>query len=46
MTAQKVKIAIVGEEATDFTLPDPDGRDVSLSDFRGTKVVVFMWASW
>ena len=46
MTVQKDRIAIVGEKALDFTLPDIDGRDASLSGFRGKKVVVFVWASW
>lgn len=30
----------------DFTLPALDGRPVSLSTYRGRKLVVFMWASW
>lgn len=30
----------VGETAPDFTLPDPAGRDVSLSGFRGRNVVL------
>ena len=29
-----------GTEAPDFTLPDQDGNDVSLSDFEGTKLVL------
>lgn len=32
--------------APDFTLPDVDGREYSLSDFRGKKVVLHTWASW
>jgi peroxiredoxin Q/BCP len=32
-----------GETAPDFTLPDADGKDVSLSDFRGRKVVVYFY---
>ena len=36
----------VGDEAPDFTLSSLDGRRVSLSDYRGKKVIVFMWASW
>ena len=33
-------------EATDFTLPDLDGRAHSLSDYRGKKVFLSTWASW
>ena len=29
----------------DFSLPDFDGKTVSLSDFSGKKVAVFLWAS-
>ena len=29
----------VGAKAPEFTLPDKDGNQVSLSDFRGKKVV-------
>ena len=32
-----------GDEATDFDLPDQDGRVVKLSDFRGTPVVVYFY---
>jgi len=33
-------------EAPDFTLPDPSGRQHSLSDYRGKKVFLVTWASW
>ena len=36
----------VGDEAPDFTLPSLDGGPVSLSDYRGGRLVLFMWASW
>ncbi len=32
-----------GEEAPDFTLPADDGREVSLSDYRGKKVVLYFY---
>ena len=32
--------------APDFTLPDLDGRPHSLSDFRGSKVILAAYASW
>ena len=36
----------VGEVAPDFSLPALDGGTVSLSGYRGKRLVVFMWASW
>ena len=32
-----------GDPAPAFTLPDADGKDVSLDDFRGRKVVVYFY---
>jgi peroxiredoxin Q/BCP len=32
-----------GDEAPDFNLPDQDGREVKLSDFRGQPVVVYFY---
>ena len=32
-----------GQQAPDFTLPDQDGCEVSLSDFRGSPVVVYFY---
>jgi hypothetical protein len=33
-------------EAPNFTLPDMNGKQHSLSDFRGKKVLLITWASW
>jgi peroxiredoxin len=38
--------ADVGAMAPDFSLPTLDGGQVSLSDLRGTPVVVTFYASW
>ncbi|MGC5161120.1 thioredoxin-dependent thiol peroxidase [Rhodococcus sp. DT1] len=32
-----------GDPAPDFTLPDADGNEVSLSDYRGRKVIVYFY---
>ena len=32
-----------GEKAPEFTLPDQDGNDVSLSDFKGETVVLYFY---
>ena len=37
---------LAGGEAPDFTLPDFDGVQHSLSQYRGKKVVIMSWASW
>ena len=33
----------VGTKAPDFTLQDQDGKDVSLSDFKGKKVILYFY---
>ncbi len=32
-----------GDEAPDFTLPDADGKDVSLSSSRGRRVIIYFY---
>ena len=32
-----------GDPAPDFTLPDPDGHNVSLSSLRGQRVIVYFY---
>ena len=33
-------------QAPDFALPDLDGRDHRLADYRGRKVLLATWSSW
>ena len=33
----------IGEKAPDFSLPNQDGETITLSDFRGKKVVLFAY---
>ena len=37
---------LIGSEVPDFVLPTLDGQSTRLSDFRGKRVILFMWASW
>lgn len=32
-----------GNPAPDFTLPDADGKDIALADFRGQKVILYVY---
>lgn len=34
---------IIGASAPDFTLPSDGGKDVSLSDYRGRKVILYFY---
>ena len=36
----------IGKQAPELTMPDVDGKDVSLSSFKGKYVLVDFWASW
>lgn len=36
----------VGSTIPDFTLPDQNGKMVSVKDFRGKYVLIDFWASW
>jgi peroxiredoxin len=39
-------IVKVGQPAPDFTLRDPDGETVRLSDYLGHPIILNFWATW
>jgi peroxiredoxin len=43
---EKTKITAIGNQAPDFSCPDENGKQVSLSSFRDRYVLVDFWASW
>jgi peroxiredoxin len=44
--AQTQQTSWVGKPAPDITMPDVNGKDVSLSSLKGKYVLVDFWASW
>jgi peroxiredoxin len=40
------KIGSVGSEAIDFTQADVEGKNISLSSYKGKYVLIDFWASW
>lgn len=43
---ERMATRLLGNPAPDFTLPDVNGKEVSLSSLRGKYVLVDFWASW
>ncbi|MBL7933812.1 MAG: AhpC/TSA family protein [Bacteroidia bacterium] len=43
---ESMKGTMVGYTATNFSQNTPEGKKVSLSDFRGKYVLIDFWASW
>lgn len=42
----KLKEEMISRPAPQFTLTDLNGKDVSLSDYKGKTVIVDFWATW
>ena len=36
----------IGDKAPNFTIQSPEGREFSLSDYRGKLILLDFWASW
>ncbi|AIZ65216.1 hypothetical protein PK28_12395 [Hymenobacter sp. DG25B] len=43
---QRIKLVAIGAQAPNFSQKTPDGKIVSLADYRGKYVLVDFWASW
>lgn len=46
ITGEEGKTEDTKTKAVDFTVYDEDGKEVKLSDYKGTPVVLNYWASW
>lgn len=49
MLRDRIKIleeVSIGKKAPDFTMNDPQGNPVTLSDMQGSVVLIDFWASW
>ena len=40
---RRKKMLNIGDRAPDFTLKDKNGKDVTLSDFKGKRVVLYFY---
>jgi peroxiredoxin len=43
---QEMAITAIGQKAPEISLPDPNGKIVTLSSFQGKYVLVDFWAKW
>ena len=46
MTSTVSRTLRVGDRLPPIALPDLQGRSIRLHDYRGKRLLIFMWASW
>jgi peroxiredoxin len=46
MTSTLSNTPRVGDALPPIALPGLDGRTIRLQEYRGKRLLVFMWASW
>jgi peroxiredoxin len=42
----KMLASAIGQKAGEISLPNPDGKTIALSEFKGKYVLIDFWASW
>jgi peroxiredoxin len=45
-TSANASYALLNQQAPDLTMPGTDGKNISISNFKGKYVLVDFWASW
>ena len=46
MTSTVSNAPRVGDALPAVALPSLDGRTIRMQDYRGQRLLIFMWASW
>ena len=46
MNQKESDLLTVGDLVPDLSLPTLEGSTINLREFRGRKLIIFMWASW
>lgn len=43
---EKLRVVAIGQPAPEISLPDPNGKTITLSSFKGKYVLIDFWAKW
>lgn len=46
LEAQQLALLAPGNQAPEISLPNPNGKEIKLSDLKGKVVLIDFWASW